>query len=81
MSRLKYTGHIQRMSGDIPRRIMVCKPEGRRRIGIPKIRWIDGVLKDIKELGVKNWWTVARNMVAWRKVFLEAKAYIGLLSY
>jgi hypothetical protein len=30
--------------------------QGRRRIGRPKRRWIDGVLEDT----VKNWWTVAR---------------------
>ena len=33
---------------------MDCKPEWRRRTGRSKLRWIDGVLEDIKKLGVKN---------------------------
>jgi hypothetical protein len=49
-----YTGRV----------FMDCKPEGRRRIERPKHRGIDGVLEDVKELGVKNWWTVVRDSKA-----------------
>ena len=38
-----------------PKRNMDCKPDGRRRTGRPKLRRIDGVLEDIKKLGLKNW--------------------------
>jgi hypothetical protein len=41
---------------DILKRIVDCKPERRRRIGRPKLRWINGVLADIKKVGVNNWW-------------------------
>jgi hypothetical protein len=57
---------------------MDCKPEGRKGTGRPKRRRIYGVLDGIKKLGVKNWWTVARDREAWRKVLREAKANIGL---
>jgi hypothetical protein len=57
-------GHVERLSGeDILNRTMDCQPEGRRRTGIPKFRLISIV---IKKLGVKNWWTVARDRKAWR---------------
>ena len=46
--------HFSLSDEDILNRIMACKPEGRRRIGRPKLRWIDGVLEDIKKLGVTN---------------------------
>jgi hypothetical protein len=56
IARLRWTGHVERMSGeDILKRIMDCKPEGRRRIGRPKLRWVDGVMMDVKKLGIKNW--------------------------
>ena len=62
--------HVERMSGeDILRRIIDCKPEGRRRIGRPKLRWVDGVLQDMKKLGVKNWWTVSKDKEAWNRFF------------
>ena len=66
---------------DILKRIMDCKPEGRKRTGRPKLRWIKGVLEKIKKLGVKNWWTAARNREAWRNLLQEAKVHIGLYSY
>jgi hypothetical protein len=60
---------------------MDCKPEGKRRIGRPKLRWIGGVLEDIKKLGKKHWWTVARDRKVGRKILREAKVHIGLYSY
>ena len=66
---------------DILTRIMDCKSEGRRIIERPKLRWIDGVLDDMKKLGIKNWWTVARDREAWKKVLQEAEAHTGLYSY
>jgi hypothetical protein len=53
---------------DILTRIMDCKSEGRRRTERPKLRWIAGVLYDMKKLGIKNLWTVVRDRGAWRKV-------------
>ena len=52
---------------DILKRIMDCKPEGRKRTERPKLRWIDGVLEDIKKLGINDWWTVAWDRKARRK--------------
>jgi hypothetical protein len=53
--RLRWDGNVERMGGEDIKRIMDCKPEGRRRIGRPKLRWIDGVLEDIKTVGVNIW--------------------------
>jgi hypothetical protein len=32
-----------------------AKPEGRRAVGRPRLRWLDDVGADIKALGVKMW--------------------------
>ena len=40
---------------------MKCKPEGRRRVGRSKLAWMDGVMDDIKILGVRSQWTAEEN--------------------
>jgi hypothetical protein len=45
----------------MPRRTMECKPEGRRSVGRPRLRWKDGVEDDPRKPNVKNWWTVAKD--------------------
>ncbi|PSN34620.1 hypothetical protein C0J52_24196, partial [Blattella germanica] len=59
--RLRWAGHIQKMkTSEMLRKIMETKPEGRRKAGRPNLRWMDGILQDVKSLRLKNWWMVAR---------------------
>jgi hypothetical protein len=58
ISRPRWAENVERISDDI-KIIMDCKTEG-RRTGRPKLRWIDGIMEDIKKLVVKNRWAVAR---------------------
>ena len=51
---------------------------GGRRVGRPKLRWVDGVMSDIKKLGVENWWLMARDRDGWRRFLREAEARPGL---
>ncbi|PSN45766.1 hypothetical protein C0J52_08050 [Blattella germanica] len=46
---------------EIPKKILEYKVEGRRRVGRPRLRWEDCNTRDIKKLGVRNWWTVAKD--------------------
>ena len=39
----------------IPKRVMRYKPEGRRIVVRPKLRWMDGVIEDLRKLGVRSW--------------------------
>jgi hypothetical protein len=44
------------MDGDrMVKKVFVSKPEGRRDIGRPKLRWLDDVEDDIKVLGIRRW--------------------------
>jgi hypothetical protein len=37
------------------RKLAVLKPEGTRRLGKRKLRWLDSVDEDLKKIGVRNW--------------------------
>jgi hypothetical protein len=56
------------------------RPEGTRKIGRPKLRWEDGVIQDIRVLGVKNWRKAAMDREDWRKLLKKARAHTGLSS-
>ncbi|KAJ4426512.1 hypothetical protein ANN_27326 [Periplaneta americana] len=48
MSRLKWAGHVKRMGEtELLRRILECKPEGRRNVGRRRLTWLDGVVEDL----------------------------------
>jgi hypothetical protein len=56
------------------------RPEGTRKIGRPKLRWKDGVIQDIRVLGVKNWRNVAMDREDWWKLLKKARGHTGLSS-
>jgi hypothetical protein len=46
------------------KKITFSQPEGSRKRGRLKLRWLDSVLKDVKLLKVEAWWnkTLDRNI-------------------
>jgi hypothetical protein len=36
-------------------KVLVGKPEGKRRIGRPRRRWEDGIKMDLREIGWGEW--------------------------
>jgi hypothetical protein len=56
---------------------MEWKPEGRRGVGRPRLRWMDAVEEDLRKMKVKKWWSTARNRVA-RKILREVEAHSEL---
>ncbi|PSN33657.1 hypothetical protein C0J52_26202 [Blattella germanica] len=42
--------------------------DGKRKVGRPNIRWIDGVERDIKVLRVQGWKSKAVDRDEWRKI-------------
>jgi hypothetical protein len=51
--RLRCFGHVKRMPGNrLPLNILEWEPEGTRRRGRPKERWIDGVRRSMTNHGL-----------------------------
>ena len=54
VNRLRWAGHLARMDQDrAPSKLFRNDPEGRRGVGRPKNRWIDGAQQDLRTLGVE----------------------------
>jgi hypothetical protein len=61
-SKLKWLGHVHRMSSQKrPEMVLEGNPGGRRRKGRPRKRWLDDVQDDMMKTGVKRWRTKAMN--------------------
>jgi hypothetical protein len=62
------------------KKIFDTKPDGARSVGRPKLRREDGVVQDMRILGVKNWRKVALDRDEWAKLLKKARAHQGLSS-
>jgi len=49
-------------------RILVGKPEGRRPLGRPRLRWVDSIRMDLQEVGCgyMDWIGLAKDKDRWR---------------
>jgi hypothetical protein len=73
--RLESLGHVIRMEDTcLPKMVFNGKPEGRRGVGRPRLRWLDDVEADIKALGIKRWRIRAQDRKEWSAILREAKA-------
>jgi hypothetical protein len=53
--RLEWLGRVVRTEdARLPKMVFNAKPEGRRGVGRPRLRWLDDVEADIKALGIKR---------------------------
>jgi hypothetical protein len=60
------------------KKIIFSQPEGCRKKGRPKLRWLYSVLKDVKLLKVETWWKKAVDRNIWGRIIKEAKVHKGL---
>ena len=69
--RMRWAGHVARM-GEETRvyRVLVGKPEGRRRLGRPRRRWVDNIRMDLREVrcGYMDWIGLAQDRDRLRKL-------------
>jgi sorting nexin-29 len=77
--RIRWLGHVTRMEEDrLPKKILKEKVFATRKRGRPKLRWMDDVLKDLREMQVRGWREKARNREEWRRLVTEAKSHPGM---
>jgi hypothetical protein len=62
----------------MPKRVLKGKLYATRRIGRPRIRWLEDVIADLRRMGNSGWMEKARNRDQWRRIVEETKAYPGL---
>jgi hypothetical protein len=62
----------------MPKRVMGEKVFTRRKRGRPKVRWLDDIEEDLREMGIKGWRRKAQDRDQWRRIAQEAKAHVGL---
>ena len=56
MRKMKWAGHVACMGKRRDTyRVLVGKPEGRRPLGIPRLRWEDNIKMDFRKLDVGAW--------------------------
>jgi hypothetical protein len=66
---MRWAGHVARMRKKRNAyRLLVGKPEGKRPLGRPKLRWVDNVRMDLGEVGWVDvdWIGLAQDRNRWR---------------
>jgi hypothetical protein len=72
--RLEWLGHGVRMNETRSvKKIFEGKLEDRRSTSRPRLRWINDVEDDLRELGVKRWRTKELEREEWASIIKEAK--------
>jgi hypothetical protein len=67
--RMRWAGHVARRGkGRGVHRVLVGKPEERRPLGRPRLRWEDNIKMDLQEVGggCGNWMERAQDRDRWR---------------
>jgi hypothetical protein len=77
--RISWIGHVERMEDSrMPKRVMREKIYTRRERCRPKVRWLDDVQEDLREMGIEGWRRKAQDRDQWRRIAQESKAHVGL---
>jgi hypothetical protein len=62
----------------MPKRVLQGKLYSTRRIGRPRIRWLEDETADLRGMRIKGWMEKARYRDQWRRIVEEARAHPGL---
>jgi hypothetical protein len=54
------------------KKVIQGKPDGKRKVGRPKLRWLDCFENDLKSTGVKSWRKKAEDTSVWTVILKEA---------
>jgi hypothetical protein len=72
--RMRWAGHVARMGEKSNAyKLLVGKPEGKRPLGRPRLRWVDNIMIDLGEVGWGDvdWIGLAKDRNRWRTVVIS----------
>jgi Holliday junction resolvase-like predicted endonuclease len=65
--RISWIGHVERVEDSrMPKSVMREKIYTRRKRGRPKVRWLDDVQENLREMGIERWRRKAQDRDQWR---------------
>jgi hypothetical protein len=79
VGRMRRVGHVSGLEDSDPaKQATEQQLYGTRRAGSLKLRCVDSVAQDCRNMGINNWKNAVQNMKRWRRLLAEAKTLQGL---